>query len=88
MAKLYGILYQHQSDRDLPKTNFSNGIQRGKIMAREFSGLLLVMATIVMSTSGRKHLMTAGKQNFAKDCLINDWTLLIETLLEWESYLK
>ena len=88
LAKCFGILYQRQSDRDLPKTNFSNGIQKGKIMAKEFSGLLLVMATIVISTKGREHLKAARSKNFAQDYLLTDWSLLIESLLQWEAFLK
>jgi hypothetical protein len=33
LAKMYGKLFTHQSDRDLPNTNFSKGIRKGKLMA-------------------------------------------------------
>ena len=78
-----------QSDRDLPKTNFYKGIKQGKIMAKEFSGVLLIIATILMSTLGRKLVNGNNRsQSFAHDFLINDWSLLVETMLQWEAYLK
>jgi hypothetical protein len=45
LAVEYGELYQRQSDREKPKTKFSNGIQKGKLMAKEYRGVLLIMAT-------------------------------------------
>ncbi|MBT8188470.1 MAG: hypothetical protein KJO73_12330 [Croceitalea sp.] len=87
LAKLYGGLFTRQSDRDLPKTNFAKGIQKGKIMAKEFSGILLNVAAILQSPDGRALLAGARSNNFDEDAL-DDWTLLVETLLEWEAYLK
>ncbi len=89
LAKLYGELYQRQSLRDLPKTNFSKGINKGKIMGKEFNGVLLIMATIMHSALGREILMTKPKsKKFAKEYLLQDWIMLIETLLQWECFLK
>ena len=88
LADAYGHLFSHQSDRDMPKTKFSNGIQAGKIMAKEFSGVLLLLATILQSTKGKNIL--AGKKTapFAKNGLLDKWRMLIETLLMWEMWLK
>ena len=86
LAKEYGKLFQHQSDRDLPKTNFGKGIFQGKIMGKEYSGVLLVVAVILQSTLGRKLLKKV--QNFKEDVLIDDWSLLVETMLQWEAFLK
>ena len=88
LSKLYGRLFTRQSDRDLPKTNFGKGIQKGKINAKEFSGVLLNMAAILQSSEGRGLLGGARSKNFDDDCLLDDWALLVETMLEWEAYLK
>ena len=36
LATMYGKLLTRQSERDLPNTNFAKGIQKGKLMARNF----------------------------------------------------
>ena len=86
IAKIYGRLLTRQSDRSLPKTNFSKGIQKGKLMAKEFRGVLLIMAAVVHSTDGRsllkKRRLMGGEDG------ITDWSMLIETLLEWEAFLN
>lgn len=88
LSKIYGKLLTRQSDRDLPKTNFAKGIQKGKIMAKEYSGVLLVMAAILQSTYGQEILSNARGGNFSEQWLIDDWVLVVETLLQWESFLK
>jgi hypothetical protein len=85
LAKIYGRLIAHQSERSLPATNFSKGIKDGKLMAKDFRGVLLIMAAVLLSTSGRKMLST--KRKFKKDARKDDWILLVELLLEWEAYL-
>lgn len=86
LAKTYGSLLIHQSDRDLPNTNFSRGIRKGKLMAKEYRGVLLVMAAVLRSTEGRKLMMS--KRKFGGLPGLIDWTWLTEMLLEWESYLN
>ena len=85
LARVYGKLLSHQSDRSLPNTNFSKGIKDGKLMAKDYRGVMLVMAAVIRSTKGRQLLGT--KQNFREDHLKDDWQLLVELLLEWEAYL-
>jgi hypothetical protein len=36
--------YSHQSDRDMPKMNFGSGIQQGKLTAKEYTGVMLLIA--------------------------------------------
>ena len=48
LAKQYGKLLTHQSDRDLPHTNFAKGIQKGKLMAKQYRGVLLIMAAVIL----------------------------------------
>ncbi len=88
LAIEYGVLFCRQSDRDMPKTQFSNGIRKGKLMAKEYTGVLLVMAAVLRSSRG--HELLSGKTNgvFAEDSVIEDWITLIETLLMWEEWLK
>lgn len=86
LAKMYCGLLTHQSDRDIPKTNFSNGIRKGKLMAKEYRGVLLVMAAVLRSTEGQRLLMK--KKAFGGANGLRDWTVLVELLLEWEAYLN
>jgi hypothetical protein len=85
LAQMYGLLLTHQSDRDLPYTNFGKGIQKGKLMAKQYRGVMLVMAAVVRSTAGRAKLMK--KKKFGRENGLRDWTLLLELMLEWEAYL-
>ena len=85
LAQMYGKLLTHQSDRDLPHTNFAKGIQKGKLMAKQYRGVLLIMAAVLRSTMGRSLLMK--RRRFGKERGLSDWTLLVELLLEWEAFL-
>eukprot|EP00957_Ditylum_brightwellii_P123108 9386661-Ditylum_brightwellii.AAC.1 len=44
IAKNYGKWFTRQSDRRFPKTNFSKGIWKGKLMGVEHCGVMLNMA--------------------------------------------
>lgn len=85
LATMYGKLLTRQSERDLPNTNFAKGIQKGKLMARDFRGVLLIMAAVLRSASGRKMLFK--RKRFGGETGLKDWTLLVELMLEWEAYL-
>ena len=85
LATIYGKLLTRQSERDLPNTNFAKGIQKGKLMARDFRGVLLIMAATLASKKGRQLLFQRKK--FGKEEGLKDWTLLVELMLEWEAYL-
>ena len=82
----YGKLFMHNSDRKLPKTSFGKGIFQGKIMGKEYAGVLLVTAAILQSTLGQKLLKSS--RHFKHDWQRMDWALLVETMLEWEAFLK
>ena len=86
LAKMYGTLLVHQSDRDLPNTNFTRGIQKGKLMAKEYRGVLLVMAAVLRSSAGRS--MLKKKKRFLGDNGLYDWTWLTTLMLQWEAYLN
>lgn len=86
LAQKYGTFFARQSERDMPKCSFKGGIRRGKLMAKEFRGILLVMAVLLRSTKGKEVLQK--NKNFAQDYLLKDWMFLVETLLEWEAFLN
>ena len=86
LADQYGLFFRRQSDRDMPRTKFGNGIQKGKKNGKEYSGVLLIMAAILRSTLGQELLQ--DKENFKTEQQLADWIMLVETLLEWEAWLK
>ena len=88
LAREYGELLTRCSDRDMPKTKFANGIQAGKLMAKEFVGILLCMAACLRSSKGKELLSSNYYGNFAENHKVDDWIMLVETLLQWESWLK
>lgn len=92
LAIQYGELYSRQSDRDLPKTKFSMGIRKGKLQAKEYTGILLVLLTALQSGEG-KELLSGDRNNtsigaFEEEGRYDDWILLLDTLLQWEAWLK
>ena len=87
LAMEYGELLSRHSERDRPKTKFSKGITGGKIMAKEYEGVLLLLATVVRSSKGRRLLQSAKSSKFS-DSHLADWALLLETLLGWIQWLK
>jgi hypothetical protein len=85
----YGDLFTRQSDRDMPVTKFSSGIQHnGMMTAKKYSGILLVMAAILRSTKGSGYLTGISGSTFATNHGREDWITLVETLLMWEMWLK
>ena len=88
LAKTIGSMLAHQSERDKPRTKFAKGIKEGKLMAKEYTGVLLIMSAILRCKSGQDLLKKARGKNFREKWQRQDWTLLVETLLQWEAYLK
>ena len=86
LAREIGMMLHRQSDRDKPKTKFCNGIRKGKLMAKEYTGILLCMLLVLRSGKGRK-LLGRRKKVFCQKA-IDDWVMTLETLLEWEEWLK
>ena len=85
LARLYGKFLSRQADRTLPNTNFARGIKEGKLMAKDYRGVILILAAVIRSSAGRKLL--ESKKRFRKEHKKDDWLLLVELLLEWEAYL-
>ena len=86
VAKMYGDLFTHQSDRSLPKTAFAKGIQQGKLMGAKFPSIILIIAYILHSKQGR-NLLKQRKFCFS-EAKMYDWLMLVETLLTWKQWLK
>lgn len=84
LAMLFGKLFGRQSERGVPKCSFNSGIKEGKLNAKEYRGILLVMAAVFRSSAGRKALMDHG---FTRQ-KIQDWLELLEIVLAWEAYLN
>lgn len=82
-AMLFGKLCGRQSERNLPKCSFNSGIREGKLNAKEYRGILLVMAMVFRSSAGREALR---KHGFSQQ-KIQDWLELLEIILSWEAFL-
>ena len=94
IATTVGILLKRQSDKDLPRTTFSKGIKKGKLMAHEMSGILLVLDGAIRCSLGRdtiwKEAYGDAKAHFPPNNMlpIRKWILLLETKLQWSEWLK
>ena len=89
LAAEYGKAFVRQSDRTQPATFFTRGIQEGLLMAKDFRGVLLLILACCRSTKGRAILLNQKKSAFRKnEALVDDWIMLLELMLEWESFLN
>jgi hypothetical protein len=79
---------QRQSQRSMPKTKFSKGIIQGKLMAKEYEGVLLLIATILRFTTGSSVLKVRKGKTFSTEDSIKDWITVVEKLLMWVQWLK
>lgn len=86
LAQQYGTAFGRQSERDMPKCMFKQGIRKGKLMANEFRGILLVIAAVLRSEEGKSKLRS--NNNFSRPWQIANWGMLVEMLLEWEAFLN
>jgi hypothetical protein len=87
LASIIGAQCQHQLDRNKTRTKFGDGIQKGKLMVKEFIGVLLIMCAILDCKAGQRILKLAKKMSFKNNWQIQDWLLLVKTLLQWEAFL-
>ena len=89
VATKYGALLSRQSYRDFPTTRFNGGIRKGKLNAKDFPGILLCLACALQCGKIRGLLRKKKSYIFDKDeKMLNDWLMLLETLLQWERWLK
>ena len=89
-AQSLGYDISRQSQRDFPKTTFRQGIVRGKLMANEYPGILLCMAAALVMTRTRTELQSKKEyfRHKPNNHVIKDWQLLLETLVQWEHWLR
>ena len=93
VATSLGPLLHRHSDRSLPRTKFSRGVMKGKLMAHEYTGVILVLAATLRCTRGRKVIdqcATTQKQksNFAGQEWVNDWVMMLELQLQFFAWLS
>ena len=88
LCTFIGKLFARQSDRDLPKTQFGQGIIKGKLMGKEMSGVLLLLAAVLQTAAGKKIISRQRGSDLKSDIVHDDWILLLETLLQWEAFMK
>ena len=55
-------------------------------MAKDHTGILLLIAACLRSTKGRELLRK--RVYFRNEAHVRDWSMLVETLLQWEMWLK
>lgn len=79
IAYAVGQRLRHQSDRDLPRTNFGQGISHGTKMAgHEVQGALLLCAVVLVSTFGKSYFSPETKMG-SERC--QAWTGLFQLLM-------
>jgi hypothetical protein len=88
LAQIMGLALHKQSDRSKPRTKFAKGILKGKLMAKEYSGVMLVIAALLQTEQVQDLLISTKRKTFRKAGQISDWVLLVDTLLQWEAYLN
>ena len=79
--------FKRQSDKSMPSTSFSKGIKAGKLMGKEFRGVLLNMLVLLHCGTGRSLLRSSRSKWFKTELQVRDWSMLVELLLVWEAYL-
>jgi hypothetical protein len=85
-ARKIGKALGHQSDRNLPRTYFPNGVTGGtKLAGHEMNGVILVLLILCKMKDTRSMLLTSNY--FAKRHL-RGWIQLFEIVLVWRWWLK
>lgn len=92
-ATSFGPLFKRQSDRSFPRTNFTNGVMKGKLMAHEMNGLMLVLILSLRSTRGRRIMSDCAKTRKQKDYFedprwVQHWIMCLETQIQLVEWLK
>jgi len=90
LATLVGMTLHRQSDRSLPRVVFAKGIKAGKMQAGQMDGVILILVATLCTTKGREMLLKEKRlrKRFGTVELIGDWIMLLETFLQWKSWLK
>jgi hypothetical protein len=81
MSDLLEELFARQSDRNMPKSKFNVGITGGKLMAKEYEGVLLLLAS--QAQDARYYRIPISTNEIR---LPTGYS--VETLLGWVQWLK
>ena len=76
LCEYYGSVLTRQSDRDFPRTKFTESISTARKEGSHFAGMLFTQMLAMASTEGRKHLNHSGITDKAIDCRIYAYELL------------
>ena len=87
LAQWYGEVLSRQSERNFPRLRFASGLMVANMNAKDFPGILLLMACVLQSKKG-KELIAQDNAKFAEDGMLEDWQMLLETLLQFEMWMK
>ena len=86
-AKRVGKHLQHQSDRNLPRTYFPNGISGGtKLNGHEYVGVVLVLAILLRMDGPRKTILKYQDSMSGKK--LDQWANLFELCVCWRKWLQ
>ena len=77
LVQYYGNVMTRQSDRDFPRTRFTESISTARKEGSHFAGMLLTQMLAIASTKGRKLLNACGISNEEIDCRIYAYELVI-----------
>ena len=76
----------------MPRTSFSRGLQTGKVVAHEMTGVLLVLTAVLRSAKGRTTIMKMArgqqKEFFPDEKSIRQWVMLLEAQLQLDAWLQ
>ena len=85
-ARKIGKALGHQSDRNLPRTYFPNGVTGGtKLAGHEMNGVILVLLILCKMTDTRKLLYSS---KYFEAHHLRGWIKLFESVLVWRWWLK
>ena len=94
LAAAVASYLERQSDKTLPRTSLfiAKGVQSGTVTGHEMAGLILVLGLAIRVTEGRNALLheARGKQNvyFPDEEAVHQWSVLLETQLMYETWVK
>lgn len=61
LTTTFGVFLERQSDRNLPRTRFSEGIREGHMQAHQMTGVMLLLVLSLRSRAGRDLLLQRAR---------------------------
>ena len=91
LTQTIGFFLERQSDRELPRTKYTDGIRGGKMNAHEMTGVMILLTLTLRSRAGRNLLLNTAwgdqKEFFPDEQSIQLWIQMLETHLMFEQWL-